>query len=136
MDLHTEVDTVLFVVVDSLRFDAHPPALPVVNELANENADFTSFYAPGASTPSSMPGFFQSRSLINHRGYGLELPPEIPTLPEHLAASGIKCRGWHSNTYVGEESDSNADSTDTTILVTAMAEATMLKPLLPRCGRW
>lgn len=102
MDLQDDIDTLLFVVADSLRFDARE-SLPTVTELADRNAEFTSFYTPGASTPSSMPGFFQSRSPIDHRGYGLELPPEIPTLPEHLTASGIKCAGWHSNRYVSAD---------------------------------
>lgn len=102
MNLRGNVDTVLFIVADSLRFDACSLALPAITKLATDNAQFTSFYTPGASTPSSMPGFFQSRSPIDHHGYGLELPPEIPTLPEQLADSGIECMGWHSNSYVGE----------------------------------
>jgi arylsulfatase A-like enzyme len=50
-----------------------------------------------------MPGFVQSRSPLDHRGYGLELPPDVPTIAQHLSNAGVSCAGWHSNIYTGEQ---------------------------------
>lgn len=103
MELPQNIETVIFVVSDSLRFDVGSIALPTVNDLGESGIQCTSFYTPGASTPSSMPGFVQSRSPLDHRGYGLELPPDFPTIAQHLSDAGVLCAGWHSNVYTSEQ---------------------------------
>lgn len=98
-----EAETVILVVADSLRADVADSELDYLGRLADDYAKYEAAFAPGASTPSSMPGIVQSRLPIDHRGYGLTLPPEIPTLAEALASYDVKCAAWHSNVYVGAE---------------------------------
>lgn len=98
-----DVDTVLFVVADSLRADIASTELDYLGGLAGDYATYDFTFAPGASTPSSMPGIVQSRLPLDHRGYGLTLPPDVPTLAETLSDDGVRCAAWHSNVYVGEE---------------------------------
>lgn len=96
-----DAETVILVVSDSLRADTAINHLPYLQTLADQHTVFTDFHAPGASTPSSMPGIMQSRSPLDHRGYGLSLPPDTPTLAENLSRAGVQCGGWHSNVYTG-----------------------------------
>lgn len=98
-----EAETVILVVADSLRADVTDSELDYLDRLADDNAKYNAAFAPGASTPSSMPGIIQSRLPIDHRGYGLTLPPEIPTLAQTLSSDDIKCAAWHSNVYVSAE---------------------------------
>lgn len=90
---------VFLVVSDSLRYDTARNEMSALNDLAAKGIDVKRCYAPGAGTPSSMPGIMQSRLPIEHGGYGLDLPPEPPTLAEQVAASNVTTLGLHSNVY-------------------------------------
>lgn len=99
----SDVETVVLVVSDSLRADVCADEMPFVTQLGSESTTVTDYFTPGASTPSSMPAIMQSRSSLDHRGYGLTLPPEQPTLAEALSRADVRCRGWHSNTYTSRQ---------------------------------
>lgn len=99
----SDVETVVLIVCDSLRADVCADEMPFVTQLGNDCTTATNYFTPGASTPSSMPAIMQSRSPLDHRGYGLTLPPDQSTIAEALSQSGVRCRGWHSNTYTSRQ---------------------------------
>lgn len=101
--LNSDVETVVLFVCDSLRADVCAEEMPFVSRLGTDGTTATDYFTPGASTPSSMPAIMQSRSPLDHRGYGLTLPPDQPTLAEALSSAGVRCRGWHSNTYTSRQ---------------------------------
>lgn len=99
-----DAEVVVLAVCDSLRWDARDQ-LPTLRRLAEDGARVRNCYTPGSSTATTMPALMQSRLPIEHRGYGLRLPPSIPTLAEVLDEAGIETLGLHSNTYTSRQYD-------------------------------
>ena len=77
--------------------------MSTLSTLADEGIDVRRCYAPGSGTASSMPGIMQSRLPIDHGGYGLDLPPEPPTISERLSTAGVSTLGLHRNVYTSED---------------------------------
>lgn len=109
MDSHaiesSEIENVVVVVADSLRADTANKRMPNIQKLSENNAKYTSCYALGPHTPSSMSGIIQSRLPINGGGYGRQLPSSPPTIAEQLTTEDIACAGWHCNPHTLTERD-------------------------------
>lgn len=93
-----KIDTVILIVSDSLRADTANESMPFLKNIAADCSQFTSCYALGPSTPSSMSGVMQSRLPI-HGGYGSLLPDSPPTIAEALKSEDVTCAGWHCNPH-------------------------------------
>lgn len=98
-----DLDHVFLIVSDSLRYDTSRADMSTLSKLAAEGIDVRRCYAPGAGTPSSMPGIMQSRLPIEHGGYGLDLPPKPATIAECLSNAGVNTLGLHSNVYTSRD---------------------------------
>lgn len=99
MNHEINADYVFLVVADSLRHDTANSEMSCLKKLGADGIVVENCYAPGAGTPSSMPGIMQSRLPIEHGGYGLKLPPSPPTIAEWVSEDGVTTAGYHSNSY-------------------------------------
>jgi len=98
---------ILLVVADDLGYDdttvynpASPARTPALQELAAGGIRFTRHYADSTCTPSRvsmLTGLYAER--MGFRQTGLEIPPEITTLPEALRGLGYRTHlvgKWHA----------------------------------------
>lgn len=99
----SEPSEVYLIISDSLRADTARDHMPFLQSLADDGITVTDAHVPGAGTPSSMPAIMQSRLPIEHGGYGLRLPPDLPTLAETVSDNGVATLGLHSNAYTSAD---------------------------------
>lgn len=98
---------VLLIVADDLGYDDStlfnrnsPARTPSLRELADDGVLFTRHYADATCTPSRvsiMTGLYAERMGFRHNG--LEIPPEVTTLPEALSGAGYQTHlvgKWHA----------------------------------------
>lgn len=102
-----ERPNILMIVADDLGYDdntlynpASPARTPALQELAREGVLFSRHYADATCTPSRvsiLTGMYAQR--MGFRQTGLEIPPEILTLPEALHNAGYQTHlvgKWHA----------------------------------------
>jgi len=94
---------VLFLVVDSLRYDAtfadwHTNT-PIIDRLADEGVTFTRCFSQGVSTAPAMTAMLTGRLPLDYGGHW-SLGDEQPTFAEAFQENGYTTGAIHSNPYV------------------------------------
>ncbi|WP_436903768.1 sulfatase family protein [Halovenus halobia] len=93
---------VLFLVVDSLRYDTiHDPKIstPNIDKLAEEGISFSQCFAQGVSTAPSMTAMLTGRYPLDYGGHWY-LEQGQPTMAEQFQANGYSTAAIHSNPNV------------------------------------
>lgn len=94
---------VLFLVVDSLRYDAvfgeDSPQTPHIDALARESIQFNTCYAQGISTAPSMTSMLTGRYPLDYGGHWY-VHDDQPTMAEQFRANGYSTAAIHSNPNV------------------------------------
>ncbi|SHG37608.1 sulfatase family protein [Halobaculum gomorrense] len=93
---------VLFLVVDSLRYDAVADDefdTPTLDELAEDGISFTRCFAQGISTAPSMTAMLTGRYPLDYGGHWY-LEKEQPTMAEQFQRNGYTTGAIHSNPNV------------------------------------
>jgi arylsulfatase A-like enzyme len=94
---------VLFLVVDSLRYDAvaddNAAATQTLDALAAEGVAFKACYSQGISTAPSMTAMLTGRYPLDYGGHWY-VHGEQPTMAEQFAANGYRTAAIHSNPNV------------------------------------
>jgi arylsulfatase A-like enzyme len=94
---------VLFLVVDSLRYDAvfgeSSADTPTIDRLANEGICFTNCFSQGISTAPSMTAMLTGRLPLDYGGHWM-LDEDQPTFAETYQENGYTTGAVHSNPYV------------------------------------
>lgn len=106
------VENVLFVTIDSLRYDRSLASdlaserAPTLSALAESGYSFTEAFANGPNTPSSFPTILTGTYPLMYGGYRY-LDEQRPFLSETLRDAGIRTVGYHSNPHLGPEKNYN-----------------------------
>lgn len=98
------VDNVLFVSVDSLRYDTWQslqPSLTAGPTLESEGTSFSRAFATGPGTVSSFPGMLTGTLPLSHGGIG-PLRESRPRVASELQRQGYATAGFHSNPFLSE----------------------------------
>lgn len=94
---------VLFLVVDSLRYDAllgdWDTDTPNVDQLASDGVTFTNCFSQGISTSPAMTAMLTGTLPLDYSGHWL-LQDDRPTFAEVFQKLGYETRAFHSNPYV------------------------------------
>jgi arylsulfatase A-like enzyme len=102
-------DKVIFLVVDSLRYDhihAHGyerETTPWMDELIGESADFSFAIAPSNVTTNSVPAYFTGKPVshfFDPHAYPMWIPEEETTLAETFLEGGYETYIWSTNPHL------------------------------------
>jgi len=111
---------VLFLVVDSLRYDvtiSEDTETPTIDSLTSQATTFTNCYAQGISTAPSMTAMLTGRYPLDHSGHWY-VHDDQPTMAEQFRANGYATAAIHSNPNVSRlrNFDSGFDAFEENIL--------------------
>ncbi|GAB7021077.1 sulfatase [Halostagnicola bangensis] len=91
---------VLFLVVDSLRYDAvynwEDIEIPNIRDLANNGIEFTNCFSQGVATSPSMTAVLSGRLPLDHTGHRF-IESDTPSVASEFQQQGYTTCGIHSN---------------------------------------
>lgn len=95
------VQNILFITVDSLRFDhfSSPGVRSTEAPLFRDSTLFTSAYATGPGTGPSFPAMLTGTMPLSYGGLG-PLTPNRPRVAAQLKKAGMTTGGFHSNPFL------------------------------------
>jgi len=98
-----EASNVLFIVVDSLRYDAirgdWQTSTPTIDRLVEQGITFTNCFSQGISTAPAMTAMLTGRLPLDYGGHWY-FDESQPTIAEAFKENGYRTGAIHSNPYV------------------------------------